>query len=29
MGEKIEVMEPIGLREEIRKRLFAAINRYK
>lgn len=29
MGEKIEVMGPIGLREEIRKRLFAAINRYK
>lgn len=29
MGEKIEVMVPIGLREEIRKRLFAAINRYK
>ena len=29
MCEKIEVMEPIGLREEIRKRLFAAINRYK
>lgn len=29
MGEKIEVMEPIRLREEIRKRLFAAINRYK
>ena len=29
IGEKIEVMEPIGLREEIRKRLFAAINRYK
>ena len=29
MGENIEVMEPIGLREEIRKRLFAAINRYK
>ena len=29
MGEKIGVMEPIGLREEIRKRLFAAINRYK
>lgn len=29
MGEKIEVMESIGLREEIRKRLFAAINRYK
>ena len=29
MGEKIEVMEPKGLREEIRKRLFAAINRYK
>ena len=29
MSEKIEVMEPIGLREEIRKRLFAAINRYK
>ena len=29
MGEEIEVMEPIGLREEIRKRLFAAINRYK
>ena len=29
LGEKIEAMEPIGLREEIRKRLFAAINRYK
>ena len=29
LTSQLLVMEPIGLREEIRKRLFAAINRYK